>query len=284
MISSSKRDDNFAVGIPMCDWLTLGTFDDEVMKAFVDYLHEIAFRLDIEPTDSKVMQYEGIRAESVFYGAAIQDERIHGLLSIGGQDAHSAVFADFDVNQASPKCTRIDLQITMPLESDFDSYRLSKQLQDGRWKRRGSDPMVDVYLSGAGYDTIYVGARSSDRFWRIYVKGSPEEKYLRFEVEYKSQRAEMVLAKVKADWSAFSGILANEWHNAPNVDDLSWNAIGRALDAFGTDTQVVVPRSFVTTDKTFRWMIKCLLPVLKRMLNDHYYGQRTREELEILLN
>ena len=94
--------------------------------------------------------------------------------------------------------TRIDVQVTVDMGQDcqrfvWDYYkRASKQSA----KVKGG-PKVNVILGNDGGATLYCGARTSNRFGRVYAKG-PQSKNndfkncLRFEVQYNSRMAKGV--------------------------------------------------------------------------------------------
>lgn len=298
MVAFSEKEVNFWVGVPQCDWLTLGSFAQPVYDGFHAWVRDLAGDKKLQ-YDSKVMQYVGIRHGGAFAGVATQAGKLHGLLSVGGDVAHDAVMNDFSVGIEKPfmtekevttkieiiepRCTRVDLQLTVPLLEEYSARGLTDQLRSGHWSRKGAAPQVDVYDSADGMDTVYVGSRSSNRFWRIYVKAADEGKYLRFEVEYKGRRARKVFSIVHPDPGSIGPILLNEWSVAPDVDEKTWNSIGEVLEAYGKGLDVPVPRARVSNDRTLRWMNRVVWPVIKRQLKDHDTGPRTRRVLEDLL-
>jgi hypothetical protein len=72
-------------------------------------------------------------------------------------------------------CTRLDLQVTKERPTSFDHLKSYKRIRGKK----------SVILGDDGC-TLYIGARTSDTFWRIYDKTS---KHLRVELELKGKLA-----------------------------------------------------------------------------------------------
>lgn len=176
-----------------CDWLTVTTGDEVVMgqlgavwwQVMVDALADAGII-----TDTRWLGYDGQMVNGQFYG-----ERGDGrILKLTGKYAN--LFAQAAL-KTTAHCTRIDFQVTEQLECYDALYgenqrqvALSERatMEGRRWpkiKRRDED--------GDG-DTITTGARSSDKFGRLYDKEreSGDDEYKRcwrWEVEYKGPHA-----------------------------------------------------------------------------------------------
>lgn len=159
----------------LLDYLRIATFDAIAfykLTALIEHTYH-------EWRPYKWLQYKGRKSTcGIFHGMGRQGERGHFVVSVSGQQAHVFYnwFAAQDKKLTSPfYCTRIDLQRTQ-LAPDKD-YRLQA------YKRlRGAKSLIQ---SPTG-NTLYIGARTSDKFWRIYDKTS---KHLRCEAELKGKTA-----------------------------------------------------------------------------------------------
>lgn len=100
----------------------------------------------------------------------------------------------------APKLTRVDVAHDCfdgeytPLQAfhDYDAglFRLSKSPVDPEWDGRGNWKKKDLEGGDPKGLTAYVGVRTSGKFCRVYEKGkqlgSPDSKWCRVEVEFKS--------------------------------------------------------------------------------------------------
>lgn len=126
----------------------------------------------------KWLQYAGWRKEQFFIGMGEQHRKRHAVMQASGSSAAKIfkVFADFD----GWYCTRIDLQRTIKRPDWVDLAKLFNILG-----KKGTS-----LISSEENDTLYLGARTSDLFTRLYEKLF-QEMYLRLEFELKGNRALM---------------------------------------------------------------------------------------------
>ena len=127
----------------------------------------------------KWLQYRGRQSSNgVFHGIGEQGKRPHFLIQVSGQSSHHFFQWLSNYNEGSLTtfyCTRIDLQRTQT--------RPTKEYRRIAHKRlRGKKSLID---SDTGL-TLYIGARTSDTFWRLYDK---DDTLLRVEVEIKGTLA-----------------------------------------------------------------------------------------------
>jgi hypothetical protein len=134
---------------------------------------------ELEP--GKWLQYHGWRRDSFFIGTGQQKNIRHSIINISGH------LADSQFEQLLPidtyYCTRIDLQITIPKPAGVDLNVIYKGL-------KGSEIKSSCIQSELN-DTLYVGARTSDVFTRLYEKVL-DQMYLRLEFEFKGKVARAI--------------------------------------------------------------------------------------------
>jgi hypothetical protein len=124
------------------------------------------------------LQYHGRRAEdgSAFHGTGNQGRKIHHLCHISGDTAEQwAKYLKLAVPGDSVYCTRIDVQTTIVCPKNYDSLEFYEQ----------SKRVARSIVKNPETSTVYIGARSSDLFMRLYEKIINETMYLRLEFELK---------------------------------------------------------------------------------------------------
>lgn len=101
----------------------------------------------------------------------------------------------YDAGNHSKKCTRIDLQVTWPIEEQPGDY-IREQYQQGRAAPhgRGKPPELTLTDTPRGAKMLTVGARQSELYGRMYDKfrESKLKEYegcVRWEIECKGQTA-----------------------------------------------------------------------------------------------
>jgi hypothetical protein len=180
-------------------------------------------------------------------------------------------------NQLKPslECSRIDLQLTIPLpcpinESYTNFQELTDECADGikRGDVQGQRCKVNSILSHDGFCTLYVGDRSSQRFYRIYVKENSEKHYIRFEVEYKKKSglAGRIYREINKEPEKISNLIAAEIESLP--PHLLTNPIKTAVSATIGDF-MKNGRIEKDPNKTLRWMRHQVKPAFKRLIGNH---------------
>jgi hypothetical protein len=202
-----------------------------------------------------------ISRDGVRYGLADQDKRRHGIFEASGVDAH-ILLAWFIDTQAEWHevlyATRIDLQRTrIPPESfnygkAYRSIRKPKQL-----------------ILGDDGNTLYIGNRESDSYWRIYDKTDSQ---VRVEVELKGVQAKRVWSSLSNRGDAVSAIY-DHYLRRSRVPKMLVDHYLDGRDPLNEDELVkVVPKDLETT---YQWLAK-LDGLAHKMANDHDYGSRCR--------
>lgn len=242
--------------VVLVDYLRLATFDH------CSYL-SILTRLRMQGTGwrgAKWLQYKGQRsAEGFFYGIGRQGKRSHCIIQASGSQSHKLFLWLLRVISADKLpfyCTRIDLQRTKPGPDGFNHLAAYKRVQGKK----------SVIVSDTG-STLYLGARTSDSFWRIYDKTS---ELLRVELELKGRQAKRTWASLMAGldlggiWNTY--LLRSK---VPNVLVENYRDAGEAVEL---DKLTEVE----DLDGKLTWLASLDALVFK-LANDHDLGQKTHE-------
>lgn len=253
------------LNVPMCDYWRGTTWSwDTYVKMVTEVVHAMHGDLG---KPGKFMQYEGNRYAHAFHGQGTQNGRPHYLVQLSGYFADT-LYAD--MVKLKPVTTRVDYQITIDKPGGFVSRETVDMMRNLPWPgRRRKVTLID----GGGDDTIYIGSRTSDRFIRIYVK---HEKYLRFEVEFKSERARR--AVYVASGEGMGGILKSELEKLPDVPIV--HEFKKYLQGIPADVRVAVESPDMA--RKLAWL-RGLLPTIRKMTNDHDHGEMVRGWLEDVL-
>jgi hypothetical protein len=127
------------------------------------------------------LQYHGRRSDDggIFHGQGIQGGRPHHIAHMSGErsDDWASYFMHAEWTDKI-YCTRIDLQVTIAEPTEHDGVALYEKVHR----------KVKSIVRSPGVTTVYVGARSSQLFIRVYEKVL-EERFLRCEFELKQDYA-----------------------------------------------------------------------------------------------
>lgn len=255
----------FEVNRPALDYLTLTSFNPRAMRAMFEW-HEA---MTDNHKDAKRMQYVGRMAHdrygSAFLGVAEQKSMTHSMLQVSGLLAETAwtEMKQF-VLAGQCKVTRLDLQVTVDYPRDVwsqsdlaDEIRAEMPNRSISYVESRSGPQKSKLA------TVYVGSRQSDRLYRIYEKlGMADEVLLRFEVEYKGQRAVATANALLAD-ATIKGLLWHEVLLLPDVYNMR-RIFGKVLE-----TSPYAVRVVRDSGNTEEWLKTSVLPALDRYLNQH---------------
>lgn len=241
------------------DYWRLTTFDFKKYQRLV---------WDVVPNDVSgerggFQQYKGTQYAHIFHGQGEQGGKTHYLIHVSGERTQELMNELIDNDDL--RSTRIDVQLTLPLPGDFDCRELTDALRFGVWPGIERDVQL---IDNGGDDTVTVGDRTSDRYIRIYVK---EKGWLRFEVEFKGDRAQRAALLISdGKQTAMCGIVLSELNrlpNAPYLDLFRTHIVSRGCEELGVLVKVK------STDglKRMKWL-RSLLPTIRRMMRDHDYG------------
>lgn len=258
------------VGAPACDWLTLTTFSQ------VEYMHMQSYTVGVDTSKGfpvktrKRMQYEGHQGDGWFLGRGRQEGRDHYMLQASGARAQDALYYALQMheNREDVKCTRIDLQETSTVGHASDLPIVGAVLRESPasdWSGRGPRPKVTWYSSEDERDTLYIGARTSPRFWRFYNKPVDGELYLRAELEAKGWLS-VQLWDALQDVGMFhvKHLLGAELNALPLIMRQTVADCGIGLVEGERTPRIVEDRDHIAT--TERWFMNVVQPALERFL------------------
>jgi hypothetical protein len=159
---------------PRIDYLRLATWDLKTYTSIAAIINEHHLT-----KPAHWLQYHGRRSDDggVFHGQGVQGHRNHYITHSSGQqsDTWASYFLD---KKLDAYCTRIDIQATIE-EPDEHCGRKLYELVHRKTKSIVQSP---------GITTVYIGARASQLFIRVYEKVI-EQRYLRCEFELKQDYA-----------------------------------------------------------------------------------------------
>lgn len=250
---------------PMIDWLTLTTFNSRLASEIAD--KAAAANVVGKWAPEKRMQYEGVVRAGAFIGSAIQTGREHFMFQASGSAAHNWTYL-WDI-RAGARCTRVDLQITIDCPEQYGARDYYDKLV--RANETGRTRSLSIVQSGDGLDTVYIGSRTSEQFARLYIKPSGDSRLLRYEIEYKGEKAKYAYARCLADHTLIGAYLRHELDKLP--EDVTIQMLRLAC---GDQSEAVPAQKRESGNKTIRWMRKAVTPAVVRMLNDHdeHYGMK----------
>ena len=245
------------LNIVSVDYIRLATWD---FKAYCD-LSAIIRRRYVGWRKSRWLQYTMQRSQDgVSYGLGTQNEKGHGIFESSGAAAHEFyhwLTTTQETFLPSLYATRIDLQCTKARHKDQDYVKLHKSLRKP----------CELHLGNEG-NTLYIGSRESNSFWRIYDK---TPKHVRVEVELKAAQA----AKV---WSALQrGVMPATYFNSVLHNSRVPNVL---VQYYGDSTDIVDLAEFLKTappdmNRKLQWL-QTLDSLVYKLCNDHDTGDRTK--------
>ncbi len=157
------------------DFLRLATWD---IPEHTNLLSELLQGSGGKWAHSKWLQYHGWKRETFFLGTGYQDKRRHSIVNISGYMADRN-FSNLLLLETYYS-TRVDIQITIPTNEHLNLPWIYDQL-------KAKDVKCSIIQSELN-DTLYIGARTSDVFTRLYEKPL-DTMHLRLEFEFKGKVA-----------------------------------------------------------------------------------------------
>lgn len=201
---------------PAVDWITLTTFDHDIGKQWrLDLLKETDFIRVNEKEEARHMQYVGMRIPAdggtIFWGQAEQGraKRSHWLIMVSGALADEVVLGSLrhflrDDKRDRINCTRIDFQVTEYEKEILNSASCSvdylQKVFAALQERGGYAPSwIQDTAQKTAIATIGVGKRTGQTYRRLYAKPSYKGHALRWEMEYKGDKATGALDAILHD-------------------------------------------------------------------------------------
>lgn len=240
------------------DFLRLATWD---INEHVFLLSDV---LSSSPGDwkpGKWLQYHGWKRDAVFIGTGEQRQKRHSIINISGyqSDHNFQNFLKFETYYA----TRIDLQITIPKPAGIDLAEVYKDLQ----KELIKTSLIQSELN----DTLYVGARTSPVFTRLYEKPL-DQMYLRLEFEFKGKVARGIWLALQADNTVDE--IYQHYLNRSKLPDCVTRHFYAVEDGA---TAFAIRKEIEKSDaKKLAWLQSCDESIRQAMYN-HNIGEEVRE-------
>ena len=262
------------------DYLTLSTFDVEAYTWAVRLIR--GYTPEDERKVGRWLQYEGLAGDGYFVGAGDQAGGRHYVVRLSGSVAHSflAVALRQGAMLARFKCTRFDVQYTRPEAPSVRLEEVGKLLEAADWSHhKGKKPKIEWWHNAEGYDTLYIGSRSSVRLQRIYVKPVDGRDCLRWEVEYKGELAGKLFAAVLASGlSVLAGVLAGEMVVLPVLACPELVALVDDVKGGNKPERLKLVRDRTPELRSLQWLWECVLPCVRRLQSNDPEVKRSVDE------
>lgn len=246
------------------DYLTLTSWNEDFYQAQLRLLDQATS----DEKQHQVAQYMGIIKSSplgsVFVGDAIINGRTHYIAQISGSLADSCdIWGEIanGVKSGRDDITRLDVQMTIPEPADWKQvdFWLDRK---GKGKTVGWAESTDA--KGRLTQTVYVGARNSGRFLRLYEKLAGDTRLLRCEWEIKRPYSDKWGRQLAAGSVSLSQIFRLY------LDETRHDGLQGLYMPY---LHGILPASKVKIikedNKTEVWLKDTVLPVFARVINDH---------------
>lgn len=239
---------NLIIEKALCDWIRVTSF-----RPIHNYEH------GKDPDNRRLVkrrQYTGYMWDGIFHGRGMQKAQSHWMSEATGDRARTA-YTGFGEDL---KCTRIDLQVTLPMT--WDTMRAAElQLGKARWRHKARQLELRKHTNRE--DTLYIGARKdSPLYIRIYSKGNAGSEMCRFEVEFKEQWAPSVWAAIH-DGVTLEELLAQQIWAIPQVEAL------RPFHAWASRWEHFKAEPTKKMKSKRGWVEATCIPALWKAANEH---------------
>lgn len=202
--------------VPDIDWLTMTTFNHRIGEMWAAGIRKNAQKAIRYSAGVRRLQYKGDALDdidgSIFVGKGEQGKHSHYMMTVSGRLAGKIIkggtgsLYGFLLRDGGGgwlpevNCTRIDVQITS-LDKSIQgegggSIDFQKTVFDAGQKLGKT---MSWFQDGAGKGaiaTVAVNSRKSDTYYRIYPKKTNEGHAIRFEMEYKKEKAGRVYTSI----------------------------------------------------------------------------------------
>lgn len=239
------------------DYLRLATWDiTEHTFLLSDLLAEYKHGWET----ARWLQYRGWERRGYFLGTGEQNGKRHSVINISGfrADANYKHLLTRDTYYG----TRIDLQITIPKPEICNLSNVYKEL-----KGKGHKTSL---ISSEENDTLYLGARTSDVFIRLYEKPL-DIMYLRLEFEFKGKVARNVWRALRTK-STTDEIYQHFLDRCKLPDDIKKHYYKSEAGS----TSFAIRKEIEKEDsKKLAWLVSCDSSIRQAMYN-HNIGEDVR--------
>lgn len=245
------------------DYLRLGCWDDASALQLTSKL-----RTSIPKwRQGYWLQYKGWYGDNSFYGIGEQNRRRHYVWRSAGPS--SSVL--FELTKGLPEvyATRLDVQVTISLPEDYDVFAVYQDHKN--LGGRGTS----IIESDTG-STVYFGARTSDRFARLYTKEYDKGNFLRLEFEFKGKTAKAIYSSIILGRNGPTMIFQHFLKSFSLADYI--------IDWFDTGDDSEMERIYIENaqndDHKLEWLHSLANTIIK-MGNDHKMSESTLNFLRI---
>jgi hypothetical protein len=249
----------------LADYMTLTSWDESffaAQTAVIEYIDTCDWH------QNQVAQYLGTQVQnelgSVFCGDATIKGRTHYIMQVSGELASDTdiwrIVAPY-IKSGMAEITRLDVQMTIPTPSnwsqvDFFNDRKAKGKTVGWAESNTGD--------GTNLQTVYVGARTSGLFLRLYEKYASGQKLLRCEFEIKRPYSPKWGRQLFGGDVTLSQILRLYIENTKH-DGL----IGMYVPSLHGIAPAGRLKVVKEDNKTEKWLLEQVLPTFTRVINEH---------------
>lgn len=256
--------DSLMLDVVILDWLTVTSYE----QTFYDYWNKRLSELEnVVAVDKRALQYAGttyqLDAGTAFLGTAFQKGRYHYMLRLSGYAAEQFKGAVYSQRKmAYVNITRMDIQATTEITEQWSQWELLCRVK-GRGRTTG---WVESSINKKGFETVYIGSRSSARMTRVYVKRFAGRRFLRFETEYKGQRADVQFRMMAQGKAQASQYLLYEVQNTVADKPLE-TLFTSSFDGVKKRREIVKVTSSI--ERREQWLLTQVLPAFTQAINDH---------------
>lgn len=282
---------------PACDWITLtgsGVDQYQVMKSIrVMTLAEYGGTNKQSSRNVVLAGYKGVLTNTdigtLYLGGRWESKVSNQKRSRGYMLRVSSALADtcvsviakmvtddeYSIGLSKLRCTRFDVQLTLPSVCNgsdllYESvYRLHETNASAIKSGSGRPPKARLIKDTNNNPTLYIGARTSDIFVRVYEKKDLEGyEYTRFEIELKGQSSASLFSSVlngfSADYGAvFAGCIRAQIFKMP------LSMLYRSHRDYVSAWDALEKRRFVKVSDELAWVFDVALPAsINRLMEE----------------
>lgn len=236
------------IGRALPDWVRLTTFEFSAVERL------ITERPDVKRV-TKRQNYRGQLYDGVWVGRGNQLGKAHWMAECTGDDAAR----NWRKLPEGMKCTRIDIQVTLKVPWHAIA-EMAQELRAVPWK--GRQRQLRLISNDNREDTLYIGARQSHKYIRIYAKGTPSNQIVRFEIEYKGAMAVAVWETLH-DGTLPGEIVAAEIWDIPHVES------SKPFETWAASWDTAERYSFPVPATKRAWVESTCFPALWKAARSH---------------
>lgn len=242
------------------DFLRLATWETPEHNFLTSHLLQ---NIEGQWEQSKWLQYKGWKNKTIFVGLGEQNGERHGIVNVSGYFSDTAYVNLLE--WPTYYCTRMDVQITV---KQPECVHL-----DEVYARVKNHTKASLIQSDEN-DTLYLGARESAIFTRLYEK-ILDTKYLRLEFELKGGRARAAWRAIRA--GATSDNVFSHYLKSVKLPSDIKNLFDLAEDG---ETDYAMTAEILKDDqKTLAWL-QSIDGAFMKALGNHNIGEEVHHILQ----